>query len=77
MPPITANSPRSIPINNINEKVIFKMPTKSRNQSGNPYCLNYSTVLAYRTTHTNKTDAATNACREIVKLFMSRKYAFL
>ena len=29
-----------IPINNINEKFIFKMPTRSLNQSGNPYCLN-------------------------------------
>ena len=45
IPPATANGFRSIPINNITAKVIFKMPTRSLNQSGKPYCLNSSMML--------------------------------
>ena len=70
IPPTKANDCWVIPISRRMEKVSFRIPTQSLNQSGYLKRLNSEMIFSYRTTHTKKMEAHTRACRKTAKLCM-------
>ena len=70
IPPTKANDCWVMPTNRRMEKVSFRIPTQSLNQSGYLKCLNSEMIFSYRTTHTKKMEAHTRACRKTAKLCM-------